>query len=861
MAARLPIDAEIPGLMARLRRDGLLVLSAPPGAGKTTRLPAALIDHGFSDPGARVLVLEPRRVAARMAAERVAAERGCNPGEEVGYQVRFESSVSERTRLVYMTAGVFLRLVRRDPELPGVSAVILDEFHERSAESDLCLAFLREVRGNLRPDLCIAVMSATLDAGPIARYLGETQGVAVGGSQHAVEIRHLPRRPEQGVEEAAAAAFRGLLREGLQGSVLIFMPGAAAIRRTLERISPDARANGYELRPLHGDLPLSAQLEAVRGGSAPRVVVATNVAEASLTVEGIEAVIDSGLARLNRHDPARGLNRLTTERISRASAAQRAGRAGRQGPGICLRLYTEDDHAAMPDQTEPEVRRIDLSGPLLELMAWGCRRPHLFPWLDPPQVEAVDRGLWLLELLGAVRPDGEGVWSVTGTGRRILDYPAHPRQGRALVEGERRGCLPEMALLCALLSERDILLAGRAFADGPGIAPTGSSSDLLVRCDLWLDARKAGFAQRALLAMGVDPAAARRVGLAAGQLAGSPGSSGRLRPHPWSGRLEEDLLICLAAAYPDRVVRPKSAGSADGLMVGRMRTRLDPASSVRNAGLYIALDALPGVDPDGPRVLVRMASLVRREWLEILAPDRFEIRLEARFQEDKGRVVGVQTTLFLDLPLEERGTGRVDPDQAADLLFQAAAGDPEAVLTMDGESAGLLARLRWLASVEQIPGTEGAPSDLLLEALRLLCRGRRSFDDLASADLAGALDAIVRRDVRACLEARAPSRIRLPSGRMAAVDYGASGGPALAAPLQEFFGSETTPAVRGGGTPLVLHLLAPNRRPVQVTRDLASFWDTVYPKIRGEMSRRYPKHAWPENPREARPTARPSRKP
>ena len=873
----LPIDTQIPAALALLREHAALVVQAPPGVGKTTRLPPALLDDGILGRDQEVLVLEPRRIAARMAAARVAGERDGRLGDEVGYRVRFEHQTSRETRLCYVTEGVLVRRLQRDPELSRVGAVFFDEFHERNLEADLSLGFVREIQQAIRPDLRVIVMSATLDPGPLAAYLGGCPVLASSGRGWPIAVEHEKGDREQPVEIRAAAALSRCLRDGLGGSVLVFMPGAAEIRRTLHAMEPLARQHGLDLVPLHGDLPPEAQQAAVRQGPRPRVVISTNLAEASITVEGIELVIDSGLARVARFDPYRGMNRMSTERISRSSAVQRAGRAGRLGPGRCIRLYTEDDFAAMEEAEEPEVRRVDLSEALLQILAWGTRDPASFGWLTPPDPAGLERAETLLRSLGAIHRDRP---VLTDLGRDMRAVPAHPRLGRMLLEARARGCLAEASLLAALASERDLRLRGPIFGARVETtqAQTHANSDLLLLAESLAAAEALRFDPVQTAALGIDARAARLASRGAAHLRqwarGRPPA-----PLPWNERLEEDLLRCVASGYPDRVVRRRIPESREGRMVGGMGTRLDPASSVTKEEFYVALDAVPARDEHGRYVRVRLASGVRAEWLAELFPESIVTREEVRFDEESERVTARRVTRFHDLPLREHETGTPDPEAAGRALFEAAGRRPERALEITPDLENLVTRLRWLSARRPelvLPAgppraAAGARVDerqpdvdpLLLAALAPLCRDRRSFGELRKAPLLDSLLGLLSWETRRLLDAEAPARITLPSGRAARLEYRPEDAPVLAGRIQEFFGTERTPTVGGASrdaVPVVLQLLAPSGRPVQVTSDLASFWRTVYPKLRLELRRRYPKHAWPEDPLSAVPVSRaPSR--
>jgi ATP-dependent helicase HrpB len=893
----LPIDPLLPEALAALAQARRLVLKAPPGAGKTTRFPAALLDAAMVPRSEEIWVLEPRRIAAKMAAERVARERGALPGEEIGYQVRFEQRASPRTRLRFVTEGILTRRLLEDAELRGIGAVVLDEFHERALEGDLALALLREVQEVLRPSLLLAVMSATLDPSPLAAYL-DCPVLESAGRAHAVDLLYMPE-PE--LPEIGARVARGLARlqdRGVGGSVLCFLPGAAEIRASIRALERPAALAGYDLRPLHGDLSLDEQQAAIREGTRPRIIVATNVAEASLTVEGVRAVIDTGLARVKRYDPRRRLDRLHTERISRSSAEQRAGRAGRLGPGVCVRLYSESEMRAWPESAEPEVQRCDLSGALLQLVSWGASRPERFSWLSAPPPEAIERGLALLSSLQAIEPvapadaagaadarstgaaDGRTTAAIrlTATGRDMLRYPVHPRIARVLLEARCSGVFQEAAGFAALAGERDLRLDERAFGGAEsghsGTSPTAppraaaaAGSDLYAQLDLLDQAEAVRFAPAVLREMGVDPRAARRASRARSQMlrlgppaSRAPDAARPIRHGPGGGTTEtsplseEKALRALLAGYPDRVVRRHAPGRNTGLMVGGWGVRLDEGSVVREGLLFLALDAEAVIDREGRTVRVRTAARVEERWLRELFPEAFTTAEILRFDERSERVVALRRALYLDLPVEENETGLMDPLQASEALAEAALARADRALDWTRDASDLRKRFESLLVWE--PSLGLTLDQWLRAAVERMCAGRRSFPELRGASLADALTAALPHDLYRLLEERAPARIRLPSGREARVEYRPGDAPVLAARVQEFFGSRSTPAVNRGRTPVLLHLLAPSQRPLQVTSDLESFWRNVYPKVRNELRARYPKHSWPEDPLQARPGGR-----
>ena len=847
----LPIDAILPDVVAALRGGPALVVEAPPGAGKTTRVPRALLDAGVAGAG-EIVVLEPRRLAARLAARRVAEELGERPGETVGYQVRFEEVAGPRTRIRFVTEGLLTRRLLAEPALPGVGAVLLDEIHERHLHGDLALALLRRLQRTARPDLKLVAMSATLDAAPIARFLGAAS-LRSEGRRFEVAVEYLSpeeaAKPDVRLEELVARAVRRVHREAAPaGDVLVFLPGAAEIRRAGEALAGWAEAAGVDVLPLHGDLPPEAQDRAVRPGPRPKVILSTNVAESSVTIEGVVAVVDSGLARVASHSPWSGLPTLEVKKISRASAAQRAGRAGRLGPGRAVRLYTRHDHDARPEFDVPEILREDLSEALLALAALGDAG---LDWLEPPPAAARDAARALLERLGAISRDG----GVTETGRRMLRFPAHPRQARLALEAAARGAGAEGTLLAAILGERD--LRDRRALEGGAAPPTGPS-DLLELAHVFAVGARARFDPDRLRRMGVIPGAAQAIERSRRQLERAVRGIGRgANPTSTPPDPETALLYATLAAYPDRVARRRAPGSDEVVLAGGGSARLDPASVVRGAALLVAVDAeerrgdrRPGARAEAR---VRIASAVTEEMLLDLFPDALRYEDAVAWNAAAERVEATERLLYEDLVLDERRAARADPTEVAAVLAAEALARGPRAFAEDGSVDRALARLAFAAANAPEAGL-AAPSEAdLADALRALCAGRRSFAELRDADLPGALLARLDPRGRAALERLAPERITLPGGRGTRVHYEAGKPPWIESRLQDFFGLAQGPALAGGRVPLVLHLLAPNQRAVQVTTDLSGFWDRHYPSIRRELSRRYPRHSWPEDPRSAPP--------
>ena len=826
----LPIDSVLPDVVRALSEAPTLVLEAPPGAGKTTRVPRAMLDAGLVT--GEIVVLEPRRLAARLAARRVAEELGERLGDTIGYTVRFEDVSSNKTRVRFVTEGVLTRRLLSDPDLRGVSAVLLDEFHERHLQGDVAIALLRRMQRSTRPDLRIVAMSATLEAGPVAAFLG-SKIIRSEGKRFDVAIEHLAQPDERKLDLQVASAVRALLHDGLDGHVLVFLPGAAEIRRAMESCAKLALDNDLALVPLHGDLPPADQDRAVGPSNKRKIILSTNVAESSVTIEGIVAVVDS--VRVVRHAPWSGLPALGIEKTSRASATQRAGRAGRTRPGRALRLYTKADFETRPDHDMPEILRVDLSQTLLELAASeGGGRDVV--WLDAPKTEALAAAEELLGRLGATDASG----AITAVGKRMLAFPLHPRQARLLVEAERRGVADDGAVLAALVGEKDLRAGTRARFEGGGGARSldvaTEQSDLLGLLDRFREAQDSGFAAHALRAIGLDAGAVHAVERARKQL-------GRIVRNvdsktPSSPKAADDaLLLAILAGFPDRVARRKKQGARDLALAQGGTAELAETSAVRDAPWMVAVDA----ENVRGRTLVRMASGIEPEWLIDLFEERIREVADVSFDDAKGAVTGGSKMLYDALAIAESpGFDRNDP-KVADLLYERAMGRGARSLVADEALARWLARARFAASQDK---SLRAPSDAdVALALRALCVGKTTLREVAEGDLLGTLRSEIGGFGK--IDELAPERVTLASGRAVQIAYEEGKPPWIESYLQDFFGTKTTP--HAGRIPIVLHLLAPNKRAVQVTTDLAGFWERHYPAIRKELMRKYPRHAWPDD--------------
>ena len=823
----LPVASVLSQVVAASREGGVVV-TAPPGSGKTMLVPAGVLDDLPSP--RKVILIQPRRMAARAVARRIALLRGAQLGGEVGYQVRFDKQVGRETRLVVVTTGILLKRLLDDVSLDDVSAVVIDEFHERTVEMDLVLGMLVRIRQTLRPDLRIVVMSATLTAEPVARLLGGCPIIHAEGRPFPVQVRY-ERRGEQGsLEERVAKRVSEALR-GTAGHVLVFLPGVGEIMRCQRALASLAEREGHTLLPLFGDLPAEQQDAVLDELGRRKIILATNVAETSLTIEGVTAVIDSGQARQMRVSPATGLPRLELTPISKASADQRAGRAGRTAPGICWRMWDESSHRARPAAETPEIVRGDFAEPLLQLIALGEETE--FPWLDSPPPDAVASARQLLALLKAT--DGEG--QITPLGKELARLPAHPRLGRLLLAGAEHGVLRETSIAAALLSERDPFRSAEHTRRGPReYGAVRSRSDVVDRV-LALEAFYAG-------GISQDPALELHPG-GAGNVLRSAEQLFRVADFPRAGRADrpdEALMQALVEAFPDRLAKLRAGTQDRALMVGGRGVRIDNSSRVRGEPLFLAID----INDAGGEARARMVSAVDRDWL---SNEVLRTREELFFNPSKGQVEARLRTYWLDLMLEETPVAISDWSAAAELLANEARHQLDRLLPAGDTAAGsLLARVRWLAGAVpdlQLPSLLNADIEQMLPEI---CYGMRSLDELRNADWLSLLHNKAGHARLKEIERLAPAELELPNGNRHAIAYEIGKAPVLAVRIQELFGVRETPKVGGGRVPVLLHLLGPNRRPQQITADLASFWQNGYPEVKKELRRRYPKHSWPDDP-------------
>jgi ATP-dependent helicase HrpB len=821
----LPIDAVLDQLSRTLADSNAAVLVAPPGAGKTTRVPLALLDAPWLK-NRKIIMLEPRRIAARASAERMAKTLGERIGETVGYRVRFGSKVSRATRIEVVTEGIFSRQILDDPELTGVAAVLFDEFHERSLDADVGLALARDAQVGLREDLRILVMSATLDGARVAKLLGEAPVIASEGRAFPVETRYLGRKADAPLERQMADAIAMALRAD-PGSVLAFLPGAAEIRRTQTFLGERIHDTSIEIVPLFGALDAAVQDRAIQPSpkGQRKVVLATSIAETSLTIEGVRIVVDSGVARVPRYEPDIGLTRLETVRASRAAVDQRRGRAGRTEPGVCYRLWDEPQTASLAAYTQPEILSADLSSLVLDLAQWGVSDPATLAFLDAPPAPALKEARSLLGELGALDADGR----ITAEGKSLRALALPPRLARMIVDSHRLGAGGEAADIAAVLTERGL---------------GGDSVDLDARLDQFRRDRsqRASSARSLAQRWASQVAAAERALSSPSPLAGE----GRGEGAPSTG-------VMLAFAFPDRVARNRGNG---GFVLANGRgAAVDQASALARAP-YIAVAELTGTAANG-RIL--LAAPITQADVERHFADQIETADEISF--DRGAMA---------LRARRKRTLHAITLSEAPMALRPSA--ETARVLADGLIAAGLDRLPWSKPAKQwrdrvmfLRKAEGESwPDLSDDGLAAQCEAwlvpalydKTSLKDVSAADLSDALMTLLPWELRARLEREAPTHFEAPTGTQLAIDYEAEQGPTIAVRLQELFGLNSHPSIAKGAVPLVLELLSPAHRPVQVTRDLPGFWRGSYAAVRSDLRGRYPRHPWPEDPASALPTRR-----
>ena len=844
----LPIHEIRARFLAAAGQSRRLILTAPTGSGKSTQVPQFLLDAGQLGTG-HVVILQPRRLPARLLAGWVASSRGGQVGDEVGYQIRFDDVTSSRTRIRYVTEGILLRQMLSNPNLPGISAILFDEFHERHLYGDITLARALQIQETIRPDLLIVVMSATLDVAGVEKYLAPCTVLESQGRTFPVNLEYLPRPVgDMPVWDIAAEE----LDRRFDGDALIFMPGAYEINRTVQAVR-DRHGSRFVIFPLHGDLPPGDQDAAVARYNQPKVVVATNVAETSLTIDGVRLVIDSGLARIPKYDPQRGINTLLIEKISRASADQRAGRAGRTAPGVCLRLWTEREHEARPAQELPEIKRLDLAEVVLTLKASGVTDVKNFRWLEPPDPKTLERAELLLEDLGATDHNRQ----ITGLGRRMLAFPMHPRYARMLLAAAEFGCVRQVALIAALTQGRSLLTRGdgRQVGDAREDLFGGeTASDFFVLMRAWRYADRNGYDLGRCRKLGIHAQTARQVGPLFEQfiriaenerLFAPPGRGGDAAPTN-NPVLNEVIQKCILVGFSDHLAGRLDVGTLRCALVHNRRGVL-ARESVVTAPLFVATE-IAEVQGRDLTVLLNLCTAVNEDWLRELFPADFAATTLVEYDTTQRRVIARVQRRFRDLVLAEKLTDAVPREQAAEILAaEVFTGNLKLNNWDDAVEQWILRvnRLRdWMPDLN-LPALTTNDRQTLLQQF---CLGAVSYKEIKDKPVWPVVKSWLSAQQQAWVDEYAPERIELSAKppkppRRAKVTYTADGPPKLAARIQDLYGTKSL-TIASGRVPVCIEILAPNQRPVQVTENLANFWRETYPKLKLELQRKYPKHEW-----------------
>jgi ATP-dependent helicase HrpB len=839
--SQLPITSLRGDLARVLRNHDRVVLQAPTGSGKSTQVPQYLLDDGLAGTG-RIVVLQPRRLAARLLARRVAEERGSRLGGEVGFHYRLENVSSRDTRILYVTEGILLRQMQESATLPGVSVLIFDEFHERHLEGDLALARARQIQQTTRPDLKIIVMSATLETTLLAEYLKPVEVLESAGKMFPVTLEYLPKPSDAPVWELAADACEQLLNSGKcpEGDILIFMPGAYEIQRTLNALRDSLGARDFAFHALHGELPPAEQDAAVTPGGKRKVIVSTNVAETSLTIDGVRVVIDSGLARVARFDPHRGINTLLIEKISRASAQQRLGRAGRTAPGHGVRLWTEREQEQRAAQTLPEIRRLELSGALLTLKASGIDDLEAFPWVEPPEPKSFSRAMQLLHDLGAL----DHYHALTTIGRRMASFPAHPRYARMLLAAHELGCVRSAALIAALSQSRGILLRseGKRMDEArEDILGGEGESDFFMLMRAWRFAQGRQFDMQRCRPLGIHAGGAREVAGTLDQLLRLSERAGLdVAEKPANS---EAIQRCILAGFSDQLARRVDQGTLRCRLVHQRTGELVKDSVVRKSTLFVAGEIREVESRDELRVLLSQATAVEEPWLRDAFPDDFSEGTQMLFDPNLRRVMTRRTRLFRDLVLDFTEQDCTDPEAAAGLLAEEVLAGRCPLKNWDDAVEQWFVRLaclrQWMPELDLAAADDEAKRFIVSQ----ICHGAFTYKSIRDAEVMPVLREWITSQGQRWLDQFAPERLELPGGRKAKVIYTLGSPPMTAARIQDLYGV-TSLTVAKGRQPVTIQILAPNQRPVQITTDLANFWKESYPKIKQELQRKYPKHEW-----------------
>jgi ATP-dependent helicase HrpB len=867
MPDRLPIYDIESDIIARLKSDRRLILSAPTGSGKSTQVPQMLLRHEMLGDG-QVVILQPRRLATRLLAARVAQELGVSLGQEVGYQIRFENVTSAKTKIRFVTEGVLLRQMIDDPQLKGVSILIFDEFHERHLYGDITLARALDLQEQHRPDLSLVVMSATLNAAELEKYLSERRspdrpvaaeklrqlaGQEIGvpscsvlsseGRVYPVEISYAAQpsyNDKRPVWEQAADAFSYYVQSGGEGDVLVFMPGGFEISQTLEAIRHAPGSKGFILLPLHGELEPRAQDAAVARYKQRKVVVATNVAETSLTIDGVRLVIDSGLARIPRYDANRGINTLLIDKISQANADQRAGRAGRTAPGVCMRLWSRDEHSHRPAQELPEIKRLDLAEVVLTLKAAGVEDLRKFRWLEKPDEISLTHAEELLLDLGALDKNN----FITPIGRKMLAFPLHPRYARMLLAAQEFGCVHQACLVAALTQGRDLLLRNvdkttNDFRED--LLGEKATSDFWILMRAWNYAAQNQFRLDACRKLGVHAVTARQVGPLLEQFLRIAKSEG-LDTKPREVK-DEALQKCILIGFSDRVARRLDQGTLRCELVHNRRGVLARESVVGHTELIVVAEVRE-VEGREVNTILSLATAIDSAWLREFFPGDIESDLHVQFDAQQKRVVAAELLKFRGLALSAKRVDSPPADAAARILAEEIITGRLPLPNWDHSVEQWLARLDFLCA--NCPELQLPPftDDDKTHVIGQLCLGAVSYKDVKEREVKPVITSWLSSAQKELLDKHAPERLLLPNDRTPKVVYEKNKSPFISLRIQELYDVNQTPKIAMGRVPVTVHILTPGMKPIQVTQDMPSFWREHYPKIKSELQRKYPKHFW-----------------
>jgi len=841
----LPIYELEATVISTLRSQGRLIVQAPTGSGKSTQIPQMLLRHGFLD-GGEVVVLQPRRLAARLLAKRVAEEVGTSLGDIVGYQIRLESRVSAKTRIRFVTEGILLRQMSFDATLRGVQVLVFDEFHERHLYGDISLARAMQIQKTIRPDLKIIVMSATLDTAVLRDYLAPCELLTSQGRTFPVRIEYLPKAASFEADPVWAVAARECERlvHETSGDFLVFMPGAYEISRTVQEVQGSHALRGFACFPLHGELPPDQQDRAVARYDTRKIIVSTNVAETSLTIDGVTVVVDCGLARIARFDPHRGINTLLIEKISVASADQRAGRAGRTTPGVCLRLWTEREHAQRALQELPEVKRLDLAEVVLTLKASGIDDVIGFPWLEKPENKALERAEALLADLGALGGPGR---AITDLGRKMLRFPVHPRYARMFIAAQERGCVRSVALMAALTQGRNFMLRGvdkRTDEARDDLFGEEHESDFFLLMRAWRYADKANYAMEACRRLGIHAQGARQVGPLFEQFLLIAEKEGL----DIAEKRVDGVAVrkCVLAGFSDQLAKRLDGGTLRCELVHGRRGLLARECCIQKSQLLVAAE-ISEIEGRGGEVnvLLSLATAIDEAWLKEIFPEDYREIRAVVYDGSMKRVVSRRERRFRDLVLEAKTSSDEAPlNEAATLLTREVLADRIKLDAWDEAVEQWILRVNrmaeWFPELEVNPINDADRATLIEQ----ICYGELSAREVREKPVMPVLRDWLTAEQLAVLDDYLPEKLTMANGRKAKLSYAKEGPPVLSARIQELYGVNSTFSLGHGRVPVKIEVLAPNYRPIQVTDDLSNFWREQYPKIKTELSRRYPRHEW-----------------